>query len=80
MTNYIGKRYGGWNNLQGQNRLIPVSDFTTVDASAGYTLKKLSILAKVSNLGNTLNYYVHENYSVNPIPPRQFITTVSYKF
>lgn len=83
-ANYIGKRLGGWNNTIGQtqtgSRLIPVSAFSTIDLSAGYSFKKLSVLAKVSNLTNTLNYYVHENYSVNPIPPRQFVTTVSYKF
>jgi iron complex outermembrane receptor protein len=37
-------------------------------------------LAKISNLTNTLNYYVHENYSINPIPPRQISATVSYRF
>jgi len=83
---YIGKRFGGWNNTIVDaeqkvitNRLIPVSGFTTVDLSAGYCFNKVSVLAKVSNLGNTLNYYVHENYSINPIPPRQFVATVSYK-
>ncbi|MCU7552730.1 TonB-dependent receptor [Chitinophagaceae bacterium LB-8] len=82
-ANYTGDRFGGWNNtvLQAQNysRLIPVEGFTTVDVSAGYTYKKVSLLAKVSNLTNTFNYYVHENYSINPIPPRQFIATVAYK-
>jgi iron complex outermembrane receptor protein len=37
-------------------------------------------LAKVSNVTNTYNYYVHENYSINPIPPTQFVTTLAYKF
>ncbi|HEX5026820.1 MAG TPA: TonB-dependent receptor [Agriterribacter sp.] len=81
---YVGKRNGGWNNTQGQtqqySRLIPVNGFTTIDISAGYTFKKISLLAKVSNLTNTYNYYVHENYSINPIPPRQFIATVAYRF
>lgn len=83
-ANYIGDRFGGWNNTKEQaqtySRLIPVDGFTTVDISAGYTYKKISLLAKVSNLTNTFNYYVHENYSINPIPPRQFITTIAYKF
>jgi len=48
--------------------------------TAGYTYKKVSLIAKVSNLTNTLNYYVHENYSVNPIPPTQFVMTASYRF
>jgi iron complex outermembrane receptor protein len=84
---YIGNRLGGYNNTVTQktpytvtDRLIPVEGFTTVDLTAGYTFKKVSLLAKVSNLTNTRNYYVHENYSINPIPPTQFVTTVAYKF
>lgn len=81
---YVGDRLGGWNNMQQQaqnySRLIPVSGFTTVDISAGYNFKRISVIAKVSNLFNTYNYYVHENYSINPIPPRQIISTISYKF
>lgn len=83
-TFYTGKRMAGWNNAVGQtqvgSRLIPIGGFTTFDFSAGYNFKRLSLLTKVSNIGNTLNYYVHENYSVNPIPPRQFITTLAYRF
>lgn len=81
---YVGKRFGGWNNTIGQaqnySRLIPVEAFTTVDISAGYSIKRFSLLAKVSNLTNVLSYYVHENYSINPIPPRQFVATIAYKF
>lgn len=81
---YIGKRNSGWNNqieqTQNYSRLIPIDGFTTVDISAGYTWKNISLLAKVSNLGDAYNYYVHENYSVNPIAPRQFAATLSYKF
>lgn len=81
---YVGKRFGGWNNTKGQSqtysRLMPVDGFTTIDVSAGYTFKKLSVLAKLSNITNALNYYVHENYSINPIPPRQLVATLSYKF
>ena len=81
---YTGKRFGGWNNTieQAQNysRLIPVPGFTTIDISAGYTFKKVSLLAKISNLTNTFNYYVHENYSINPIAPRQFVATAAYRF
>ncbi len=79
---YTGKRNAGWNNTKNgaTDRLIPLNGFTTFDFSAGYTFKKVSILAKVSNITNEFNYYVHENYSVNPIAPRQFITTLGYKF
>lgn len=81
---YVGERFGGWNNTiepaQGYSRLIPVGGFTTVDLTAGYSIKRFSLLAKLSNLTNTYNYYVHENYSINPIAPRQLIATVAYKF
>ncbi|MFB6454958.1 TonB-dependent siderophore receptor [Chitinophaga sp. Hz27] len=83
---YLGQRYAGWNNttdIKGApktNRLISVPGYSTIDISAGYTYKKLSFMAKVSNLTNTYNYYVHENYSINPIPPTAFTGTVAYKF
>ena len=81
---YTGQRLAGYNNVVGQaqnySRLLPVGGFTTVDVSAGYTYHKVSILAQLSNLTNTLNYLIHDNYSITPIPPRQFLTTLTYKF
>lgn len=81
---YTGNRYAGWNNRIGQSqtesRIIPVKGYSTFDLSAGYTFGKLALLTKISNLTDVLNYTVHENYSVNPIAPRQFMTTISYKF
>lgn len=82
--NYVGKRVGGWNNTIGQaqnyDRRIPVDGFSTLDLSAGYTYKKISTMLKVSNVTNTFSYYVHENYSVNPISPTQVIASVAYRF
>lgn len=81
---YTGPRYAGFNNKKGQtqnyNRLFEVKGFATVDISAGYSFKKFSILAKISNLTNTFNYNTHENYSINPIPPTQVVATVGYRF
>lgn len=81
---YTGSRFGGYNNTVNQtqkySRLIPLSGFTTVDLSAGYAYKQVSLLAKISNIGNTLNYLIHDNYSITPIPPQQFLTTLAYKF
>ena len=81
---YTGQRLGGNNNTVGQdggfNRLISLPGFTTVDLSAGYAYQRFSILAKVSNITNELSYLVHDRYSINPIPPRQFLTTVAYRF
>lgn len=81
---YLGDRFAGWNNTKGQtqnySRLIPVKGFTTIDLSLGYQAAKWSFMAKVSNIGNVYNYFVHENYSINPIPPRQYVATISYRF
>ena len=88
--NYIGKRVGGWNNQIVVNpttfvttindREIPLTDYTTIDVSVGYTWSQFSLLCKLSNVTNELNYTVHENYSVNPIAPRQILTSLRYKF
>lgn len=88
--NYIGDRLGGWNDQYSTDktkypdgiyhREIPLDGYTTIDVSAGYTWRKFSILCKLSNITNELNYTVHENYSVNPIAPRQVMTSLRYKF
>jgi iron complex outermembrane receptor protein len=88
--NYIGERFGGWNDQYVVNAItkvvtindrdIPLTGYTTIDFSAGYTWKKWNILCKLSNVTNELNYTVHENYSVNPIAPRQIMTSIKYKF
>lgn len=87
MANYTGKRLGGWNNQYDSkmpngiwDREIPVEAYTTIDVSAGYEWKQFSILCKLSNITNELNYTVHENYSMNPIAPRQVMTSLKYKF
>lgn len=79
---YTGDRKAGWNDIKGQKqvtRIIDINGFTTVDFSAGYDWKKFSIQGKVGNLFDTVNYNVHENYSVNPITPRNFYFTLTYK-
>ncbi|MFL9832115.1 TonB-dependent siderophore receptor [Flavobacterium sp. ST-87] len=62
-----------------EDRDIPLKGYATVDASVGYEWKKISILCKLSNITNELNYTVHENYSVNPIAPRQIMASLKYK-
>jgi iron complex outermembrane receptor protein len=95
--NYIGDRFGGWNDdyvwtavkpattpptyvVTIRDRDIPLEGYTTIDASVGYSWKKFSILCRLSNITNELNYTVHENYSVNPIAPRQVMTSLKYRF
>lgn len=87
MGNYIGNRVGGWNNQVDPtkpngiwDRELPIDGYTTVDVSIGYTWEQFSLLCKLSNITNELNYTVHENYSVNPIAPRQILTSLRYKF
>jgi len=63
-----------------RDRDIPLEGYVTVDASLGYEWRKFSILCRLSNITNELNYTVHENYSVNPIAPRQIMTSLRYKF
>ncbi|MWB96483.1 TonB-dependent siderophore receptor [Flavobacterium sp. GA093] len=63
-----------------RDRDIPLEGYATVDASLGYDWKKFSFLCKLSNITNELNYTVHENYSVNPIAPRQVLASLRYKF
>jgi iron complex outermembrane receptor protein len=81
---YTGKRNSGFNTVKppATSRGLPiqVTDFATFDFSAGYTYKKVSLLGKLSNITNEINYMVHENYSVNPIPPRMVSATLAYKF
>ncbi|MCW3110667.1 MAG: TonB-dependent siderophore receptor [Segetibacter sp.] len=81
---YTGNRLGGYNNTVGQSqsgsRLLPLKGFATFDISAGYGIGKFSLLCKLSNVFNTHNYLVHDNYSIAPIAPRQVTATVGYKF
>ena len=84
---FTGGRDNGFNTVKKPNETPPrgapvhLDGYTTIDVSAGYTFKrKLSLLAKLSNITNELNYLVHENYSVNPIPPRMVSATLGYKF
>lgn len=83
---YIGDRIGGWNDSKSTNitrnnvsRMLELKDYTTVTVSVGYEWKKFSIQGKVGNLFDVVNYNVHENYSVNPITPRNYYFTLTYK-
>lgn len=79
---YTGNRQAGWNDIKGQSqvtRLIDVKGFTTLDISLGYETKRFLIQGKMGNIFNTESYNIHENYSVNPITPRNFYFTLTYK-
>jgi iron complex outermembrane receptor protein len=83
-TYYVGTRVAGRStrtNVQNDTyKLMTIPDYFQFDLSAGYTWKSLSLQVKVSNLLNELSYNVHDDNSVNPIAPRQFSSTLSFKF
>lgn len=83
---FIGDRIAGWNDTKatirtrdGVSRFLEVDDYFTASLSAGYDWNNFSIMGKVGNLFDTVNYNYHENYSVNPITPRNFYVTLTYK-
>ncbi|MDQ0592850.1 iron complex outermembrane receptor protein [Chryseobacterium ginsenosidimutans] len=83
---YIGDRIAGWNDTKSTNvsrsnvtRMFDLKDYTTVSLSVGYEWNKFSLQGKVGNLFDVINYNVHENYSVNPITPRNYYFTLTYK-
>lgn len=83
---YIGDRIAGWNDTKSTSisrnnvsRMFDLKDYTTVSLSVGYEWKKFMIQGRVGNLFDVVNYNVHENYSVNPITPRNYYFTLTYK-
>ena len=79
---YTGDRVAGRSTTVANPtyKLMPLPNFTLFDVSAGYAFNNFSVRCKVSNLFDKLSYYVHDDNSVNPIAPRQFVSTVSIKF
>lgn len=81
---YFGERYAGRSTrLTVPNdtyKLIRIPEYFQLDASLGYAKDKFSIRFKVSNILDVLSYNVHDDNSVNPIAPRQFSTTIGFKF
>ncbi len=60
-------------------RLMPIPNFMQVDATVGYVHQKVSVRMRISNLFDTLSYYVHDDNSVNPIAPRMASVTFGFK-
>jgi iron complex outermembrane receptor protein len=78
---YIGERVAGRSSTTANPgyKLMPLPDYLQLDASVGYTVQKITVRVKLSNLFNKLSYYVHDDNSINPIAPRQLAATVSFK-
>lgn len=83
-TFYVGDRVAGRSTrttvANDTYKLMEIPNYFLFDLSAGYTIQQISIRAKVSNLFNELSYNVHDDNSVNPIAPRMFTATLSYKW
>ena len=79
---YIGERFAGRSTrvlvANDAYRLIALPAYVQADLTAGYTYKKLSLRARVANLGDVLSYNVHDDNSVNPIAPRNYSLTLTY--
>lgn len=83
---YTGDRYAGWNDTKGTmnmrnnvTRMFKVDPFAQVNFSIGYDWKNISIQGRLNNAFNVESYNVHENYSVNPITPRNVYFTLTYR-
>lgn len=60
-------------------RLISIPDYFLFDASLGYAYNRFSLRVKLANILDELSYNLHDDNSVNPIAPRNFSATLSYK-
>jgi iron complex outermembrane receptor protein len=86
---YVGDRLAGRNprllyTAQGNpvgdaNKYISLPNYFLFDASLGYATERFSLRVKMANLLNELSYNVHDDNSINPIAPRNFSATLSYK-
>jgi iron complex outermembrane receptor protein len=83
MTSYIGERQAGRSTRRTVEndafRLIPLEAYTLFDLSVGYTLDRVSLRLKASNLLDVYNFNAHDDNSINPIMPRQFSGTLAYR-
>jgi iron complex outermembrane recepter protein len=81
---YIGQRFAGRpTRIQVVNdayKLTELSDYTQIDGTVSYTFRNIVLRAKVGNVFDVLSYNVHDDNSVNPIVPRNYSATLSFKF
>jgi len=90
-TYYVGDRLAGRNPralnpatglpwaTADANKYIAVPNYFLLDASLGYAYRNFQLRVKVANLLDELSYNLHDDNSVNPIAPRTFSATLSYK-
>lgn len=87
---YVGDKLAGRNPRELQssgqpfpngdtNKFISIPDYVLFDASLGYSYNRFSLRVKLANILDELSYNMHDDNSVNPIAPRNFAATLSYK-
>ena len=83
-TYYVGDKLAGRNTrttvANDTYRLMSIPNYVLFDASLGYTYERFSVRVKLANILNELSYNLHDDNSVNPIAPRNFAATASYRF
>jgi iron complex outermembrane recepter protein len=81
---YIGQRFAGRpTRIQVVNdayKLTELPDYTQIDGTVSYAYGNFVLRAKIGNIFNILNYNVHDDNSLNPITPRNYSATFSFKF
>ncbi len=81
---YIGERQAGrsFRTTQPNDsyKLIPLKAYTQIDGTIAYSYKKINLGAKIGNIFDTQGINVHDDNSVNYITPRNFTTSIAYKF
>lgn len=81
---YFGKRYAGRSTRStikdDKYKLIPLNSYCIIDITASYPFKKFTFCGKLSNILNEVNYNVHDDNSLNPITPINFVLQLKYNF
>jgi iron complex outermembrane receptor protein len=81
---YIGQRYAGRSTrvtvANDAYQLVEIPSYVQVDFTLGYAKKHFALRGKLANIANVLSYNVHDDNSVNPIAPRNFSLSASYRF
>ncbi len=84
MGMYMGERYAGRSTrvqvIDDTYKLVQLPSFKQLDATLAYSLKRVSLKAKIGNVFDVLSYNVHDDNSVNPITPRNYSLSVGWGF
>jgi iron complex outermembrane receptor protein len=60
-------------------QLIALPNYLQFDANLGYAYQRFQFRARAANLLNKLSYNVHDDNSINPIAPRNYSFSLSFK-